>query len=33
MGEPKGNRVLTGEKLQGIDPKLGDLVMGRLKAG
>ncbi len=33
IGEPKGNRVLTGRKLQGIDPKPGDLAMGRLKVG
>ena len=29
--EPKGNRVLIGEKSYAIDPKPGDLPMDRLK--
>ena len=29
--EPKGNRVLIGQKLHAVDPKPGDLSMSRLK--
>lgn len=31
--EPKGNRVLIGRKSVAIDPKPGELSMGRLKVG
>ena len=33
MGEPQGNRVITGEELIRADPKLGELVLDRLKVG
>ena len=33
MGEPQGNRVITGEELIRADPKPSDLVRDRLKAG
>ena len=33
MGEPQGNRVITGGKSLQADPKPGELAPDRLKAG